>query len=249
MVNDSTVNLCFLDVSKAFDKMDRYTLLLKLMSRRVPCSIIKIFQFWYENSWNVVRWENVLSVPYKLHAGVKQGSVCSPVLFSVYVNAMLLKLNMYGCNFFGCSASALMYADDLVLLAPSISELNAMIAICCSELALIDLKLNAKKSVALRIGKRCRSKVYNLTAQNEVIEWLHEARYLGVYIVSGYRFSCNFEKSKIKFYRAANSILGKLGNIDNKSTCLHLITTIALPILLYSFESMSLNKTHATTCY
>ena len=101
----------------------------------------------------------------------------------------------------------------------------------------------AKKSVALRIGKRCRSKVYNLTAQNEVIEWANEARYLGVYIVSGYRFSCNFEKSKIKFYRAANSILGKLGNIDNKSTCLHLITTIALPILLYSSESMSLNKT------
>ena len=74
---------------------------------------------------------------------------------------MLIKLNMYGCSFFGCPAGALMYADDLVLLAPSIVELNAMIAICCSELELIDLKLNVKKSVAVRIGKRCKSKVCN----------------------------------------------------------------------------------------
>ena len=106
VINESTVNLCFLDVSKAFDKMDRYTLLLKLMKRRVPCSIIKLFQFWYENSWNFVRWENVLSMPYELAAGVKQGSVCSRVLFSIYVNDMIVKLNLYGCNFFGCSAGA-----------------------------------------------------------------------------------------------------------------------------------------------
>ena len=135
--------------------------------------------------------------PYKLSSVVKQGSVCSPILFSIYVNDMLIKLNKYGCNFFGCPAGALMYAYDLVLLAPSTSELNNMIAICCMELSLIDLKLNAKKSVAIRIGNKCRSKVCNLAAQNEIIQWANEARYLGVYILSGYKYNCNFEKSKI----------------------------------------------------
>ena len=46
-----------------------------------------------------------------------------------------------------------MYADDLILLAPSISELQRMITLCCEELSLLDLKLNVEKSVGLRMGK------------------------------------------------------------------------------------------------
>ena len=42
--NDSTVNLCFLDMAKAFDKVCHHVLLLKLMKRRIPCAIIKLFE-------------------------------------------------------------------------------------------------------------------------------------------------------------------------------------------------------------
>ena len=97
--------------------------------------------------------------------------------------------------------------------------------------------------MALRIGQRCRSQVCDIKAQGEILEWADEAIYLGVYISSGYKFCCNAEKNKIKFYRAANCILSKLGNLDNAATSVHLITTIALPILTYSFEALLLNKT------
>jgi hypothetical protein len=53
--------------------------------------------------------------------------VLSPVLFAIYVNDMLNKLSKAGCHLYGMSVGALMYADDLVLLAPSVYELQLML--------------------------------------------------------------------------------------------------------------------------
>ena len=75
-----------------------------------------------------------------------QGSVISPTLFAVYVDNMLLKLQKHGCSVFGLNLGALMYADDLVLLSPSRSELQEII-ICIEELTLLDLKINIAKTV------------------------------------------------------------------------------------------------------
>ena len=90
--NDSTVNLGFLDMAKAFDKVCHHVLLLKLMKRRIPCAIIKLFERSYDIACNIVHRGTALSQLYKLMSGVKQGSVISPTLFAIYVDDMLCKL-------------------------------------------------------------------------------------------------------------------------------------------------------------
>ena len=60
-------------------------------------------------------------------SGVKQGLVISPTLFDIYVDDMLFKLQRLGCKLVGLNLSALMYADDMVLLAPSRNELQEII--------------------------------------------------------------------------------------------------------------------------
>ena len=47
-----------------------------------------------------------------------------------------------GSQFLGC----IMYADDLVLLCPSICRLKKMLDICVDEVTGLHLKLNTKKS-------------------------------------------------------------------------------------------------------
>jgi len=69
-----------------------------------------------------------------------------------------------------------------------------------------------------------------------------EAKYLGIHLAAGRKVVCNFEKPKIKYYWAANSILGKLGKQDNSSVTVHLLS-IALPILTYGLEALAPNKT------
>jgi hypothetical protein len=209
--------------------------------------LIKLLHCWYSNSNNVIRWGEAISAPFSLQAGVRQGSVISPVLFSIYVDDMLNKLGHYGCRFYGLSVSALMYADDLVLLSPSVKELQTMINVCCEELSLLDLKLNYKKSNALRVGKRSNTACCDLRANGCIIQWTKEAKYLGMSVLHGYKFSCSFDNSKSKFYRAANCIFGKLEKLKNVPVTLHLVHTIAFPILTYGIEAIPLNKTQLSS--
>ena len=48
--NDSDVIICLLDISKAFDKVNRYALFTKLIDRKVPANIIQLLFIWYRNS-------------------------------------------------------------------------------------------------------------------------------------------------------------------------------------------------------
>jgi len=68
----STVNLCFLDMSKAFDKVNHYALYCKLMDRNIPPRFIKLLINWYGKCFSAVRWNNVFSSFLKLSYGVRQ---------------------------------------------------------------------------------------------------------------------------------------------------------------------------------
>ena len=48
---ESTVNLCTIDLSKAFDKVNHYALFIKLMQRNIPIPIelLSVFEQWFRN--------------------------------------------------------------------------------------------------------------------------------------------------------------------------------------------------------
>ena len=89
--------------------------------------------------------------------------------------------------------------------------------------------------------------VNNLALANFVefcIEWveLSSWTYLGIYIVKSRNLKCLLDAAKRGFYRAANSIFGKVGRIASEEVVIHLIRTKCVPILLYGLEALPLNK-------
>jgi hypothetical protein len=137
-----------------------------------------------------------------------------------------------------------MYADDLILLAPSVAELQLMLDICTRELNDVDLRLNVSKSSCIRIGKRCYAECKPIVTADGIIPWSSTVKYLGINIVAGMKFSCNIDNLKSNFYSSFNAIYCKLGMINNPIVTLHLTSTIALPCLTYAQEALSLNKTY-----
>ena len=55
------------------------------------------------------------------------------------------------------------------------------------------------------------------------------------------KFSC-FDKPKSNFYSSFNAIYSKLGKINNAIVTLNLISSIALPCLLFAVEALPLTK-------
>jgi len=79
----STVNVCAIDVSKVFDKMNHYGLFIKLMKRRIPDNLLLLLESWFAIGMTCAKWHNVWSRWFRLSYGIRQGGVLSPYLFAV----------------------------------------------------------------------------------------------------------------------------------------------------------------------
>ena len=242
-MNNSTVNLCALDISKAFDRVNHSKLFSKLMDSHVPLKFIILLQCWYSKSFISVRWAFSVSKCVKLMAGVRQGSVLGPHLFSFYVNNLLAKLRSsgLGCHIKSLCFNAIMYADDLLLLSISITHMQLLINMSNSILTECGLQLNSSKTACIRIGNRHQQVNSILQLNNSELEWHSQLRYLGMYILSARTFKCNLQSVRHNFYRAANNILGKVKSNNNPAVVLSLTESFCTPVLLYGLEALNMS--------
>lgn len=168
--NNSTVNVCALDISKAFDKVNHYALLCKLISCKVDKFIIGILLNWLSRCCASVRWQNVLSYNFPLLAGVRQGGLLSPLLFNLYIDELYsrLKDSGLGCHLYGLYSGCLLYADDILLLSHSCTALQRMLNICSVFADDYDVKFNVKKCAFVRIGPGLHRKINDVLLSGEI---------------------------------------------------------------------------------
>ena len=112
------------------------------------------------------------------------------------------------------------YADDIVVLAPSLQGLQALLSICYEEAQLLCLNYNFKKSFCMKFinGRQNFNSLTELkpgiTLGSEILTFVNEIRYLG--FNSTYNL-CNKDdilKERNKFYNSFNSLLRKFHAAD-----------------------------------
>ena len=86
----------------------------------------------YGNQQFQIRWNNRLSNMYNMTNGVKQGAVLSPILFIMYIDGLFYELKRAGVgrHINRDYAGAFGYADNIVLLSPSLYALKHSITLC-----------------------------------------------------------------------------------------------------------------------
>ena len=132
MRRGTAVSACLLDCSKAFDKCRFDKLFEKLLAKGLPPVVIRVLAYIYQEQTGCVKLAGMMSETFPISNGTRQGSVLSPLLFSIYLDDLILQLRNQGlgCHIGGFWLGACGYADDLILLAPSRDVLQKMLNIC-----------------------------------------------------------------------------------------------------------------------
>ena len=103
------------------------------------------------------------------------------------MNAFIVNLKSAGIGcpivnmFFGC----LLYADDIVLLSPSVSGLQSVLDNCDKTAHDLSLQFNIHKSHCMVIGKVAMLDIGQMKLGGQDIQWRQSVKYLGVHLMSG----------------------------------------------------------------
>ena len=110
----------FIDLEKAFDRVPREVIWWAMRKLGLEEWIINIVKAMYNNATSKVRINGSYSDPFEVKVGVHQGSVLSPLLFLMVLEALSEEFRT-SCPW------KLFYADDLVIIATSLDELKEKI--------------------------------------------------------------------------------------------------------------------------
>ncbi len=141
---------CAVDASKAFDKVCRPILWLKLI-KLLHNSIALAVIHYYDESYMLVQLDDKFSNLFRTTNGVRQGGVMSPKLFAIYVDDLIrdLEASGLGVKVGNMRICAAMYADDLLLMSETKENVNDLLKIAESYGISHGMRFNPDKTELL----------------------------------------------------------------------------------------------------
>ncbi|KAK6731133.1 hypothetical protein RB195_007538 [Necator americanus] len=121
--------LTFIDLKKAFDSVETEAVVEALNNQGVPTKYIRILRELCSNFTSEISpfYKNIII---DVKRGVRQGDTISPKIFTATLENAMRKLewdDMGGVKVDGRQLHHLLFADDIVLIPPSISQAERMV--------------------------------------------------------------------------------------------------------------------------
>ena len=210
--------MAFIDLRKAFDTVNRETMWQVLEKFGVPPKFLAILRQLHDGMQARVRVGNVLSEPFPVAVGVKQGCVLAPILFNIFLAAISIithnVINGYkgveveyrlDGNLFNLrrlqahtkttvtDITELQYADDLVLLANTPMDLQNGLDLLTAAYDSMGLKVNINKTeIVMQNNSNLEDIQHNpphFHIDNEEVKVVEDFPYLGSILSA----SCSIE--------------------------------------------------------
>jgi len=123
-----TAYFCFVDLTKAFDRVKLADVIECLREREVPEQIIKVIKELNTDTTARIRSNNQTSRPIIIKDGVRQGDSLSPMLFNLIMDKIIANLpKELGYRMGNDPIYIIFYADDAVLIADSEENLQTLL--------------------------------------------------------------------------------------------------------------------------
>jgi hypothetical protein len=161
----------------------------------------------------------------------------------VYVDELIERLESrsIGCcignKFFGCCV----YADDILILSPTIAGLQDMLNVCYTFANDNGITFNSEKSMCIKIGKMWSAVISDMSLGQNTIRWVDSFKYLGLIFNNGVNISVDCAPIRKKFYAAFNSIMCNCKTAA-ENVKMFLTNAYCLPVLTYCLGALNLTQ-------
>ena len=166
MDSGEQIDVIYLDMSKAFDKVSHAKLLQRLREFGFRGNILNWFSSYLSNRCQQTTIHGATSRPLAVTSGVPQGSILGPLLFLLYENHLSNTVN---------NSTIATFADDTKIFrtisstpdGSSLQEDLTNYEVCSSK---VNLELNVEKCKILRITRKQKKIEYPYKLHNTVLE-------------------------------------------------------------------------------
>ena len=244
--NNNKKSCCiFLDLSKAFDTVVHEKLLDILFQLGFRGVFGNLIRSYLSERFFRVKVNSSSTIFKRVLCGVPQGSILSPILYTLYVH----KLS-------SLSNTIIQYADDTTIIIPFSTIQDLLISLQCTSTEIDSfmndhgLKINVQKTEIVLFGEK---KTHQFSFLNDIIISSTFTKFLGLYISADLKFDHHIEKTIIPNIRKHFHIFYHIsGYLDKHSKYIVFnaficpLITYATPFLLNSSKGAwgKLNKTY-----
>jgi len=220
----------FMDLSKAFDTVDKKILCEKLNELGVRGVNNKLIENYMTGRYFFIK--NETNVAYHMNYGVPQGSILGPLLFLIYI---------YDMKYIAELIKTIVYADDTTLIirgrtvAEAKQKANAILDRFYNYFTLNKLTINGSKTKYMIFCPKNKRNI-NLEGEIEInnvtLEQVKTIKFLGLVLNDNLNWKDHkmYIKSKIQ---KNLGILYKCRQIMNLEECINMYNCFILPYLLY----------------
>ena len=247
--NKRKLYVAFIDFRKCFDTINRNILWPILKKSGIKGKLFNCIRSMYEKVLARVRSrQDTLTEHINCTLGVKQGDICSPILFSLYINELaidLIKNGRHGVFFDMYELFVLLLADDIILCSETVVGLQNQLNILQRAANKLHLTVNLDKSniIVFRKGGYLGEKE-KWFYDGKLMPVVNIYKYLGIYMSTRLSFSAACRDVASKAKRALLYIIQKLRqhNCSSIQVFLKIFDTQVQPIMQYGSEIWGLCK-------
>ena len=235
--------VAFIDFRKAYDRINRGLLYLKLQKIGIKGLFYKNIKAIHDPISYLVKVKGGYLNPIHSRLGLKQGGVLSPLLFNLFIDDIkdIFEDSCDPVKLLSQPLSHLLYADDLVLMSTTEGGLKKCLQKLESYCDLWQLKVNISKSKIMIFNTSGRVlSGPSFTFQGNVLEKVKSYCYLGVDVACSGSFKTARANLAEKAQKAMSPLLSTIAqfNIPCEES-IKLFHSVIRPIALYSSEILS----------
>ena len=238
--------VAYIDLVKAFDKVDRTLLFAKLQKMSIPFRLCAILFNIFNNVRIHLNAGSSRSEPFKSNIGGPQGDVSSALLFSLFLSDIVEFLPKLGPTLNGVIVSIILYADDMALIVESASDLQRMLDSLQQYCFENKLEVNIKKTKVM-VFHRGRRPDESFSYNGESLEIVSSFCYLGFILTVQLSFSQHVQKIVSKARARIGLLFAKLPiqNIPFQLV-VQLFDTYIAPLFHYGLCLWASNCSHSS---